>query len=671
MLARTDRATLKFGVVRRRIEPLMQPLANVLLLVPLALTSAASQETKPQEEIEELIQKWKSDDLEVRDSATKQILARWKEWTEQDLRKLSLAKEGRDSEVSHRAREAQGRIQIRKRLGEALVNLGECLLNWPQGFDGPLNRGGNEDRLKVLDVVGTYWRIGDLDDEDLGKLVGLAMEQEWNFNKDDLLNAVYRVKPYAPLVIGLLKDAKTRIRRDAAVALGHMEAREHVAELVSLLTDKKGLVRSGAAEALGIMRARQHAHQLLPLLKDNSTLVRREAVWALGRMMAKEHSEAILPLLEDRRASVRRKTVSVLWLLGAKNHTAKIVPLLEDRDRETRYRAVEALGLLGAVEYAEKILPLLEDQNQIVRESAIYALGQMGAQDQTRVLLTLLKDEDEDKAGAAAAALGALVARAHAGEVAALLKSRNKSMRVTATVALGRMGAKETSKQLEALLEDEESSVRVAAIEALARIGAEQAAGKIRYLLDDKVLQVQTAAAYALGELFSDHISGEEKMAAIEKLVTKEQTRSYTVSEMNAVSTSLVRLGRKELPAQKDLLELVVRNAEPPAQRALAEALAQVHETEAWRKLTIEVKLVYPIGSVEDLKNMIQKVGLELGEPEEIILRGRLGKEIHMTVRGVLERLLPGMVLILEGDTVRLMEPTDALSYWKKRLAKN
>ena len=86
MLARTDRATLKFGVVGRRIEPLMQPLGIVLLLVPLALTSAASQETKPQEEIEELIQKWKSDDLEVRDSATKQILARWKEWTEQDLR---------------------------------------------------------------------------------------------------------------------------------------------------------------------------------------------------------------------------------------------------------------------------------------------------------------------------------------------------------------------------------------------------------------------------------------------------------------------------------------------------------------------------------------------------------------------------------------------------------
>jgi len=101
--------------------------------------------------IGDYLRKWRDDNPEVRERATREILKRWKTWTDADLEELKAAARQSDAEIVSRAKEALRRIANRRALGPALeakVDAVEALianLRFPDGKaqeEGFVNPGG-------------------------------------------------------------------------------------------------------------------------------------------------------------------------------------------------------------------------------------------------------------------------------------------------------------------------------------------------------------------------------------------------------------------------------------------------------------------------------------------------------------------------------------------------
>jgi len=85
-----------------------------------------------------------------------------------------------------------------------------------------------------------------------------------------------------PDLIRLLGDGEARVRRRAALAIGHVGLAEGVAPLVGLLADPDPEVRQMAAFALGLLGDKGAKDPLTNALADASPLVQGSAAEALG-----------------------------------------------------------------------------------------------------------------------------------------------------------------------------------------------------------------------------------------------------------------------------------------------------------------------------------------------------------------------------------------------------
>src|SRR6185436_3562346 len=72
-----------------------------------------------EEPIDKLVEGWKQDNADARESATKEILRRWKSWKDVDLAVLRALEKGTDRESASRATHALRAIRVRREFGEA------------------------------------------------------------------------------------------------------------------------------------------------------------------------------------------------------------------------------------------------------------------------------------------------------------------------------------------------------------------------------------------------------------------------------------------------------------------------------------------------------------------------------------------------------------------------
>ena len=88
--------------------------------------------------------------------------------------------------------------------------------------------------------------------------------------------------PPPPDLIRMLSDPEARIRRRAALAIGHVALAEGVTPLLPLLGDPDPEVRQMAAFALGLLGDTRARDPLVAALADPSPLVQGSAAEALG-----------------------------------------------------------------------------------------------------------------------------------------------------------------------------------------------------------------------------------------------------------------------------------------------------------------------------------------------------------------------------------------------------
>ena len=120
--------------------------------------------------------------------------------------------------------------------------------------------------------------------------------------------------PSEPALLKALGGPVWMARRNAAWALGALDASAAVPALIEALKDTDAGVREQVAWALGAIGDRRAVDGLVAALADTAPGVRRQAAWALGSLGDNRAVQGLMRALKDADAGVRKQAA---WALGA------------------------------------------------------------------------------------------------------------------------------------------------------------------------------------------------------------------------------------------------------------------------------------------------------------------------------------------------------------------
>jgi HEAT repeat protein/beta-lactamase regulating signal transducer with metallopeptidase domain len=205
-----------------------------------------------------------------------------------------------------------------------------------------------------------------------------------------------------------LDDRVADVRRDAAYALGRLEASAAVLPLAAKLAgDEDAGVREMAAWALGQIERREATAALgAAARRDASEDVRAMAVWALGQVEDPASVPMLTAVLADAAEEVRGRAAWALGTIGTGPAPGALVAALRDPAPGVRVRAAWALGQIEDPAAVPALVTALSDADAEVRKAAFWAAAQMPGDDAQPALLSALDHADPEIRAMAARALG-------------------------------------------------------------------------------------------------------------------------------------------------------------------------------------------------------------------------------------------------------------------------
>jgi len=305
--------------------------------------------------------------------------------------------------------------------------------------------------------------------------------------------------PPPPDLVLLLGDDEARVRRRAALAIGHVGLRDGVAPLVKLLADTDPEVRQMAAFALGLIGDASARDPLTAALADPSPLVQGSAAEALGllgdraaadpigRMIAQIVESGALAQPPGEEADVRRDLPASAFRLG-----------------------VYALVRLKAYDALASAVLDSAGQPRVRWWPVAFALQRLDDKRALPALLTLAKDANPYARGFAVKGLGALKDPSALPTLTPLLTSGDRGVLVETIRALGRIGEPGAAPALLKFVEasDTEPQVRIEAVSALGALRHPEVPGlmdDIYDLMGDAYAPMRAAALRAAAALDPEH----------------------------------------------------------------------------------------------------------------------------------------------------------------------
>lgn len=177
-----------------------------------------------------------------------------------------------------------------------------------------------------------------------------------------------------------LRDEDRDVRRSAAYALGILDGRGVVRELVAALQDPDAEVRGASATSIGKVGTAEDGRALISLLADDSGSVRNRVLQALGVLRVREAGAALRQMYEaNRRKELGTRILACLSRIGDPGQADLFRELVQDPDPETRRLAVEGLGRVADA----SLLPALKkdfqrERNDELKLSYAFALTLLG-----------------------------------------------------------------------------------------------------------------------------------------------------------------------------------------------------------------------------------------------------------------------------------------------------
>jgi HEAT repeat protein len=332
-----------------------------------------------------------------------------------------------------------------------------------------------------------------------GDLVDFLRDETDGYIRETIVGAIVRLgsPSVVPALLACVAGGE-RAAPAAARALAGLHAVDELPALVELAAAPQPGARYAALE--GIVALRGPAAVVARGLADPDATVRRQAAVGLSRLEAREAVAEIRPLLRDAHVFVRFASCQAVGRLGGEADIPAVAALLADDVPEVRRAAVDALAALRATDHVEAIAGQLGGADPFFQAAIAEALGALEASAATAKLIGLLLGDETDGELRAVAA-SALAARRDptvADEIVARLGQPRWTIVEQALRTLATIGGQEHQSVFLRALVHPEWRVRCEAIDSLAKRGDHEAASRIARLLRDRVGFVRTAAVKAL-----------------------------------------------------------------------------------------------------------------------------------------------------------------------------
>ncbi len=393
--------------------------------------------------------------------------------------------------------------------------------------------------------------------------------------------AIATPPPSPPDLTRLVADTEARIRRRAALAIGHVGLRDGVQPLIGLLGDGDAEVRQMAAFALGLIGDAQARDPLVKALGDSSLLVQGSAAEALGLIGDVSAADAVAALASrivqsgalpatapaadveaarDTPAAAFRLAVYALVRLKAYGPLATAVLDGASQPRVRTYPVAFALQRLGDKRALPALLTLARESDPYTRAFAVKGLGALKDPSALPALTTLLSSGDRSVLIETIRALGRIGDRAAVPPLMKFITEANTDpqVRLEAVASIGGLHDPSTGDTLIDLLADPAPTVRIAALRSLAALDRDDFVTILSGLDPDPNWTVRAGLANVLGSLPPG-----TGLARVNQMLSDDDQRVIP-----AVLSALVALHD---PHAADIL-LDRLKAEDPAVRAAAAA---------------------------------------------------------------------------------------------------
>lgn len=440
---------------------------GLLILGSASHLSAASLQTFTEKDVQEQIQRLRSESLDEREQATRQLI-RMGDSARPVLRRVA---QDADAELAVRAAHVLRVIELSGRFRTEFMRSRLSLLE--QLASGP----GDVWCTAFLDLAAEY------------RSVDPAAHPEV---RNDLEILVDQALAGARTV-----GDKIRICR----GIGRWALGGPAEKVCALLHEPSPALRVAAAQALMEARAVGALPELLKILLHEDWALRAIATCLLRILDAERSSGEVSRMARDRDAHVRERAFEVLGELGTPTALKEIRKGLSEVVDSVRAAAVTAFGRAAESGEHREVLELLADESAEVRAAAVRALRELGASAAAADIMKLLKDKSEDVRCEAVRALGELREARALPEIRALLSSPSIPVRVEAIWAWARIEGEGARAGLEKLLTDSDEAVRMIASRALGIVGQERSIRALEPLLEDKSPLVRAQAVSSLCRL--------------------------------------------------------------------------------------------------------------------------------------------------------------------------
>jgi HEAT repeat protein len=440
-------------------------------------------------------------------------------------------------------------------------------------------------------------------------------------------------------LLNALGDINDQVRARAAGALGKLQDRQSVPQLIHLmLSDPVPFVRIQSVRALGAIGDQRALHHLIDSLKDGEWWVRIRVIEALEQL-GESAVEPLYLALEDTDTEVRARAAMTLERLGDLDR-------LLERAGEGDVAAREKLVVAGQAGVVEILIDALSHDSPRTRYAVAEILGEVSHAAVTAALIQRLTDEEAPPIRAEVVrALSNLRDETAAEPISHLLGDPHETIRVEAVRALERIPVADPNTLLASALTDPEPRVRAGAAVVLGKVGNDDSVQSLLPLLADCDESVRAEAARALGLL--------RATAAVPRLL--EAFHDYDVEVQVASARALGQVG------SPDCLETLVRgleNAGPELSDAIAWALGQIQWSDPERVIDVLFQgadRASRLGALDVLAQIGHDASRELirsmleDSDEEVVLAavaslGKLGdpqsaRELHRMMRSPSEEV--------------------------------
>jgi HEAT repeat protein/cyclophilin family peptidyl-prolyl cis-trans isomerase len=332
--------------------------------------------------------------------------------------------------------------------------------------------------------------------------------------------------PSPPDLLRLLRDDEARVRRRAALAIGHVGLGDGVEPLLSALGDPDVEVRQMSAFALGLLGDARARDRLVTALADSSPLVQGSAAEALGligdaaaadavgRFVAQLIQSAAFAQVPADDDDARRDTPSAAARLGIfalvrlKAYGALASAVLDGggQPRVRWWPVAFALQRLEDKRALPALLTLAKEANPYTRAFAVKGLGALKDLSALPVLLPLTTSGERNVLVETVRALGRIADKSSAPPLIKIVHDASADPFVRLE-AVGALGAIQTPEVIETLLDviaDPSPAVRAAALRSLSTADPENFVTILSGLDPDPHWSVRATLATVLGTLTAD-----------------------------------------------------------------------------------------------------------------------------------------------------------------------